>query len=445
MADIRDIRTQNCTPKSIWSVQNGQRKECKKIIEIKNGVAKVVWLIDDTTPDIWTFVVDVDENTTISLNVTMYADDVIDWGDGFKSDYTAKSHTYAEKGIYTITFTDVKKLKKWYDNSVRPRSCLKKIIHPSYCTKLYISDDSHSHEGIEEIDFMLPTSITTVESAGECNVSSLKLPDGVKAIEGRGLAKLFNCDSIVFPDSLTKIGYYACSESNLRGVDLPDSAVDLEEGIFSGCQRLKKVRFPAGIKNIPGFCFSKSGIEDAIIPDTVVEIGRSAYSGCQYLKNISFGSHLEVIGSAAFGCSGYDIPDIKSLVFPETLKTIGPYAFCGTKKSQQIVCYSGITSINIPDNVTSLGMAAFRYMMNVEHIVVGVGVDKIEDGTFVTSQSLKSITIKGNPELWATTMPPFGYDENGEIIKGLTVYTTKDSWRIIQYARTREEWNIVYI
>ena len=111
MADIRDIRTQNGTPKSIWSVQNGQRKECKKIIEIKNGVAKVVWLIDDTTPDIWTFVVDVDENTTISLNVTMYADDVIDWGDGFKSDYTAKSHTYAEKGIYTITFTDVKNLK----------------------------------------------------------------------------------------------------------------------------------------------------------------------------------------------------------------------------------------------------------------------------------------------------------------------------------------------
>lgn len=62
MADIRDIRTQNGTPRSIWSVQNGQRKECKKIIEIKNGVAKVVWLIDDTTPDIWTFVVDVDTN-----------------------------------------------------------------------------------------------------------------------------------------------------------------------------------------------------------------------------------------------------------------------------------------------------------------------------------------------------------------------------------------------
>ena len=47
MADIRDIRTQNGTPKSIWSVQNGRRKECKKIIEIKNGVAKVIWLIDD--------------------------------------------------------------------------------------------------------------------------------------------------------------------------------------------------------------------------------------------------------------------------------------------------------------------------------------------------------------------------------------------------------------
>ena len=444
MADIRDIRTQNGTPKSIWSVQNGQRKECKKIIEIKNGVAKVVWLIDDTTPDIWTFVVDVDENTTISLNVTMYADDVIDWGDGFKSDYTAKSHTYAEKGIYTITFTDVKKLKKWYDDSVRPRSYLKKIIHPSYCTKLYISDDSHSHEGIEEIDFMLPTSITTVESAGECNVSSLKLPDGIKTIKRQGFAKLFNCESIVFPDGLTEIGYYACSESNLRSADLPDSVVNLGGGIFSGCQRLKKVRFPAGIKNIPAQCFSKSGIEDAIIPDTVIEIGKGAYSGCQYLKNISFSSHLKTIESGAFACDGYDIPDVKSLTFPETLKFIGTYAFCGTKKSQQIVGYSGITSINIPDSVTSLGMGAFRYMMNVEHIVVGAGVDKIEDGTFVTSQSLKSITIKGNPELWGTTMHPFGYDENGEIIKGLTVYTTKDSWRIIQYA-TREEWNIVYI
>ena len=47
MADIRDIRTQNGTPKSIWAVQGGQRKECKKISEIKNGVAKVIWLIDD--------------------------------------------------------------------------------------------------------------------------------------------------------------------------------------------------------------------------------------------------------------------------------------------------------------------------------------------------------------------------------------------------------------
>ena len=96
-----------------------------------------------------------------------------------------------------------------------------------------------------------------------------------------------------------------------------------------------------------------SNIKEFYIPDTVKTIGNYAFAECIDLHNVEMGNSVETIGTWAFYVCRSLLtinPDgLYGIVFPSSLKTIGEHAFN---------CCSSMYSVKIPSSVTSIGYMA---------------------------------------------------------------------------------------
>ena len=101
------------------------------------------------------------------------------------------------------------------------------------------------------------------------------------------------------------------------------------------------------------------------------------YTNC--LQKVELGSNVS-IGSYAFG----DCSSLTSITIPDGVTSIGSYAF--------YYCYS-LASITIPDGVTSIGSNAFTRCTSLTSITIPDGVPSIGTNTFSNCSSLTSITI----------------------------------------------------
>ena len=109
---------------------------------------------------------------------------------------------------------------------------------------------------------------------------------------------------------------------------------------------------------------------------------------------ITFDAPLTAIGNEAFKRITNNTPSnwMTSISLPNSLETIGDYAF--------YQCFS-LTSITIPDSVTSIGQYAFGSCRAATTVTIGSGVTSIASGAFYDSEKLiiNKITCK-------STIPP---------------------------------------
>ena len=86
------------------------------------------------------------------------------------------------------------------------------------------------------------------------------------------------------------------------------------------------------------------------------------------------------------GCSS-----LTSVVIPDSVTSIGERAFSGC---------SSLTSIVIPDSVTSIGGSAFYECSSLTSVVIDDSVTSIGGWAFYNCSSLTNITFKGTVAEW---------------------------------------------
>ncbi len=123
--------------------------------------------------------------------------------------------------------------------------------------------------------------------------------------------------------------------------------------------------------------YSCSGLTSVEIPNSVTSIGDGAFSECPNFETLSL--DCENIGSWFSG-----ITSIKTLNIGDNVKTIGEDAFRGC---------SGLTSVEIPASVTSIGENAFNGCSGLTSVEIPKSITLINLGVFEGCSGLTSVEI----------------------------------------------------
>ena len=222
-----------------------------------------------------------------------------------------------------------------------------------------------------------------------------------------------NCNAII--ETATNTLVFGC-----KNTTIPNSVTSIDQEAFYSCTGLTAITIPNSVTSIGNYAFAYcTGLTSITIPNSVTNIGKSAFSGCTGLYSITIGNSVTSIGQEAFssctdltsftvqnGNPKYDsrrncnalvetatntlVCGCKKTIIPNSVTSIGDYAFQGCK---------GLTSITIPNSVTSIGKSAFWGCTGLTSITVPNSVTSIHDYAFADCTGLTSITVQNeNPK-----------------------------------------------
>jgi len=189
--------------------------------------------------------------------------------------------------------------------------------------------------------------------------------EGNKAVTviGESAFETVGIASIALPDSITRIDDYAFRDNKLTALTLPASLQTIgNEAFWQNC-------FGGGLYSS---CSTTPPPFTLIVPNTVTTIGPYAF-GMNVIADVTFGamSSLQTIGERAFL---YDQFTNATLKIPDSVMTIGQDAFSSStglvgvefSTSSQLVriddyafSYSDLASVTFPSHLRSIGDGAF--------------------------------------------------------------------------------------
>lgn len=251
---------------------------------------------------------------------------------------------------------------------------------------------------------------------------------------------------VIIEDGVTSIGsfaFYGCS--SLTSITIPKGVTSIGNYVFYGCSSLTSIAIPEGVTSI-GFdaFYNCSSLTNVTIPKGVASIGDSAFKYCSSLTSMTVPESVTSIGKYAF----FDCSNLTSIIIPEVVTSIGDFAFArvnniiyngslsgspwGAKcingyiedglaykdssKKELLGCPSSRTgSVSISDSVEKIGDSAFYNCSSLTSIVIPEGITSIGDYAFLrVNNIIFNGSLSGSP--WGAKCIN-GYIEDGLVYR----------------------------
>ena len=255
------------------------------------------------------------------------------------------------------------------------------------------------------------------------SIKNAYIGNGVTSIGDDAFCSCYSLANITIPDSVTSIGGDAFRNcSSLTSITIGNGVTSIGSGAFYYCDDLTSITIPNSVTYIGSDAFynteyynttdnwqnrvlyidnclieAKTTIEECVVKDGTTIIANSAFEGCSsltnvYITDIASWCNISFSGGSAnplcWADNLYvDNQLVTELVIPDSVTSIGNYAFYGC---------SSLTSITIPDSVTSIGGSAFYNCSSLTNITIPDDVTSIGYSAFYNCSSLSSVTFERN-------------------------------------------------
>lgn len=338
---------------------------------------------------------------------------------------------------------------RWIRKGIRSNILEEIIIDNAPIEELYYINTFGYNENLRKVSFGNACVFSKLPWGCFENCSSLtyvQLPESLVAIDSEAFSGCLSLQSILLPSSLEYIDRAFIGCTSLEEVKYEGKCLGyIGYETFKNCESLTSISLPSvsyiaesaflNCKNLSSVTInSENGAETRIgkhafdncvkletleyNPASLKEIGEGAFNNCASLKSFSLPSDCEYIGGKAFaGCSdldsfevigdegsfssidgvlikdGYQLTaypngkkDAKYSV-PESMTSIANGAFEGAVH---------LTDISFHDNVTDLGVMAFRDCKALKQVNLPESLNHIPSGTFSGCTSLEKVSIPDN-------------------------------------------------
>lgn len=244
--------------------------------------------------------------------------------------------------------------------------------------------------------------------SGNVNITSITFEDGsqITWIGDHAFKNCLNLKTInKVPDVLNEIKPWCFEGTALESVDLSNTNVTImTDGVFFNNTSLTSIKLPKGLEyfwdNAFNGCKSLNNIK---MPSTVKGIYNNVFLECTSLTDVTLNEGCTTLGHHVFKkCP------LATVTFPNTLNSIGEYAFESTKlntvdlsntqtKSLPNGCFydcEQLSDVKLPKELTYIGQVAF-FKSTIASITFPPTLQKIDSWAFQYSK-LANVVIPTN-------------------------------------------------
>ncbi len=324
-------------------------------------------------------------------------------GNGWVTDWTGLDGSLSLALAYRQGFSGINRIYLFKVEAVAEEESPYTFI--SYNGKYYLTGYTGSDSDITLPEYYngQPYAIYSNAFRGNTTLTSVVIPAGVTAIGDYAFYGCTNLQSITVGEDVTYIGQYAfygCTKlSSGGGIILADTADDhvwfysqqktdaLQNGtlidVHSYTPAALAQAYLDSSNRIYQYCLCKAeviAVDDYVFVRYGEEYSLVGYTGmASQLVLPSIGSPYGIYQEAFAGNTA-----ITSVVIPEGVTSIGMAAF--------MECTS-LKSVTLPRSLTVMGEGAFAFCVSLERIDIPVGVTEIPAGAFVYCIMLKEVTL----------------------------------------------------